>query len=133
MQETQVQSLNREDPLEKEMAAHSSILAWEIPWAEEPGGLQSMGSKKESHTHTHTHTKDGLVTTQPQMIALNFCSPPPNQNITCMPSPVVCLITEKLGGPAVLNLLYDIPKPAGPCSPKLLCLLIVRTVGESGC
>ena len=58
------------------MAAHSSILAWEIPWAEEPGGLQSMGSKKESHTHTHTHTKDGLVTTQPQMIALNFCSPP---------------------------------------------------------
>ena len=86
-----------------------------------------------THTHTHTHTKDGLVTTQPQMIALNFCSPPPNQNITCMPSPVVCLITEKLGGPAVLNLLYDIPKPAGPCSPKLLCLLIVRTVGESGC
>ena len=56
MQETQVQSLNREDPLEKEMAAHSSILAWEIPWTEEPGGLQSMGSKKESHTHTHTHT-----------------------------------------------------------------------------
>ena len=54
MQETQVQSLNREDPLEKEMAAHSSILAWEIPWTEEPGGLQSMGSKEESHTHTHT-------------------------------------------------------------------------------
>ena len=43
MQKTQVQFLGREDPLEKEMAIHSSILAWKIPWAEEPGGLQSMG------------------------------------------------------------------------------------------
>ena len=43
MQETQVQSLGQEDPLEKEMATHSSILAWEIPWTEEPGRLQSMG------------------------------------------------------------------------------------------
>ena len=43
-QETQVQSLAREDPLEKEMATHSSILAWEIPWTEEPGG--SMGLQK---------------------------------------------------------------------------------------
>ena len=43
MQETQVRSLGREDPLEKEMATHSSILAWRIPWAEEPGRLQSMG------------------------------------------------------------------------------------------
>ena len=41
-----VQSLCREDPLEKEMAAHSSILAWEIPWTEEPGSLQSMGSQR---------------------------------------------------------------------------------------
>ena len=43
MQEMQVWSLGQEDPLEKEMAAHSSILAWEIPWTEEPDGLQSMG------------------------------------------------------------------------------------------
>ena len=43
MQETQVPSLGREGPLEKEMATHSSILAWRIPWTEEPGGLQSMG------------------------------------------------------------------------------------------
>ena len=48
-QETQVQSLGREDPLEKEMAIHSSILAWEIPWTEEPGGLQSMGSQRIGH------------------------------------------------------------------------------------
>ena len=46
MQETQVQSLGQEDPWEKEMATHSSILAWEIPQIEEPGGLQAMGSKK---------------------------------------------------------------------------------------
>ena len=43
MQETWVQSLGQEDTLEKEMATHSSILAWEIPWTEEPGGLQSVG------------------------------------------------------------------------------------------
>ena len=42
MQDTQVRSLSQEDPLEEEMATHSSILAWGIPWTEEPGGLQSM-------------------------------------------------------------------------------------------
>ena len=46
MQETWVQSLAQKDPLEKEMATHPSILAWKIPWAEEPGGLQSMGSQR---------------------------------------------------------------------------------------
>ena len=45
-QETQVQSLGQEDPLEKEMATHSSVLAWEIPGTEEPGRLQSMGSQE---------------------------------------------------------------------------------------
>ena len=45
-QEMQVRSLGWEDPLEKKMATHLSILAWEIPWAEEPGGLQSMGSQR---------------------------------------------------------------------------------------
>ena len=47
MQETQVLSLSQEDPLEKQMATHSSILAWEIPWTEQPGGLQSTGSKNQ--------------------------------------------------------------------------------------
>ena len=46
MQEMQVQSLNQEDPLKKEMATYSSILAWEIPWTKEPGRLQSMGLQK---------------------------------------------------------------------------------------
>ena len=49
MQETQVLSLGQEDPLEKKMATHSSILAWKIPWTEEPGRLQSMGSQKVGH------------------------------------------------------------------------------------
>ena len=49
MQEMWVQSLSREDPLEKEMATHSSILAWRIPWKEEPCGLQSMGSQRVRH------------------------------------------------------------------------------------
>ena len=47
--ETQILSLGWEDPLEKEMAIHSCILAWKIPWAKEPGGLQSMGSLRVGH------------------------------------------------------------------------------------
>ena len=49
MRETQVQSLGQEDPLEKDMATHSTTLAWKIPWTEEPGGLQSMGSQRVRH------------------------------------------------------------------------------------
>ena len=49
MQETQVQVLGQEDPLTEEMATHSSILAWEIPWTEEPGGLQSIESQTVGH------------------------------------------------------------------------------------
>ena len=63
--ETQVQSLGWEDPLEKGMETHSSILAWEIPWTKKPGGLQFMRSQEldtteqltHTHTHTHTHTR----------------------------------------------------------------------------
>ena len=49
MQETQVRSLGQEDPPEQEMATHSRVLAWRIPWTEEPGGLQSVGSKRVRH------------------------------------------------------------------------------------
>ena len=49
MQETRVQSLGQEDPLEKEMTTNSSILFWEIPWTEEPGGLQSLGLQRITH------------------------------------------------------------------------------------
>ena len=61
MQETWVQSLGWEAPLENEMATHTSILAWEIPWIKEPGSLQSMGSQRVGHnlacTHIHAHSE----------------------------------------------------------------------------
>ena len=56
MQETWVRSLGGEDPLEKEMATHSSILAWRIPWTGEPGGLQSMGSQSQTRLSDFTFT-----------------------------------------------------------------------------
>ena len=55
-QERRVWSLGQEDPLEKEMATHSSILAWRTPWTEEPGGLQSMGLQRVRHDWACTHT-----------------------------------------------------------------------------
>ena len=55
MRETQVQSLGWEDPLENEIATHSSILAWKISWMEEPGGLQSKESKRVGHTTERLH------------------------------------------------------------------------------
>ena len=60
MQETQVQFLGQEDPLEKEMATHSSILAWEIPWTEKPGRLQSMGLQR---------VRPDLATTPPVILS----------------------------------------------------------------
>ena len=64
MQETRVRSLGWEDPLEKGMTIHSSILAWRIPWKEKPGGLQFVGSQRVGHdcvTNTHTRTAGGLL------------------------------------------------------------------------
>ena len=58
-QETWIQSLGWKDPLEKGMATHSSILAWRIPWTEEPGGLQSMGSQRIRHDSAQ-HTQSQL-------------------------------------------------------------------------
>ena len=55
MQDTEVQSLGWEDPLEKGMATHSSILAWRIPWTEEPGGLQAMGLQRAGHDLVTKH------------------------------------------------------------------------------
>ena len=73
MQETRVQSLHWKDPLEKEMAIHSNILAWKIPWTEEPGGLQSMGLQESDTLATKpppTEEKKDLmgrkVSPQPQ-------------------------------------------------------------------
>ena len=61
MQETQVQSLGQEDPLEKEMATHSSILAGRIPWTEEPGGLQSTGSQRVRYDLATTQRQRAIL------------------------------------------------------------------------
>ena len=61
MQETRARSLGREDLLEKEMSPHSSLLAWEIPWTEEPGGLQSMGLQIVDHDQaTNSSSSSGM-------------------------------------------------------------------------
>ena len=72
MQETQVQSLGQEDPLEKEMATHCNILAWETPWTEEPGRRQSLGSLKESDMTLQLNT---LVKSCQQPRSQTFPSP----------------------------------------------------------
>ena len=56
VQETQVQSLDQKDPLEEEMATHSSILAYKIPWTKDPGGPQSIGSQRVRHNRTTGHS-----------------------------------------------------------------------------
>ena len=65
MQKMQVQSLGQEDPLEKEMATHSNIPAWKIPWTEETGGPQSVGWQRVEHDWAteHTHSTGDLITT----------------------------------------------------------------------
>ena len=74
MQETQVQSLSREDLLQKDMAMHSSILAWRIPWAEDPGWLQSMGSQRVRHDWARTDDERWAV----KYDQVNYCK---NQTI----------------------------------------------------
>ena len=76
VQEMGVQSLGREDPQEKEMATHCSILAWRIPWTQEPGGLQSMGWQRVGRnwaTNTCDFTNPALVTFLPSLFALTLC------------------------------------------------------------
>ena len=70
-QETQRSSLGQEDPLEKEMATHYSILVWKISWAEEPGGLQSMGLQKIRHNRV---TKTTTVTIELLVLGIMLCS-----------------------------------------------------------
>ena len=100
--ETWVRSLGQEDPLEKEMATHSSILAWRILWTEEPGRSQSMGSRRVRHnreTNTHTKTEfflfwvDPKALSPPKAVAGPSASynlyPPPSQSFQYTLSPTV--------------------------------------------
>ena len=70
--ETWIGSLGREDPLKKEIATHSSILAWRIPWTEEPGGLQSMGSQRAIHNCTYIESLLCQTLIQAVFLAVSF-------------------------------------------------------------
>ena len=72
MRETWVRSLHQEDPLEKEMAIHSSIFAWRIPWTEEPGGLQSTGSQRVQHNWVTSLSLSLSVRMKPWTVPLSF-------------------------------------------------------------
>ena len=87
MQETWVQSLGWEDPLEKGMATHSSILAWKIPWTEEPGRLQSAGAERVGHDWaTNTHVLSGYLTwVILQFVVLCRCSVAKSRPTLCYP------------------------------------------------
>ena len=78
MRETWVQSLGQEDPLEKETATHSSTLAWKIPWTEEPGRLQSMGSQRVGHDWATSRMHYGLnsekILRRPNMVPANIAN-----------------------------------------------------------
>ena len=91
MQETRVWSLDQEDRLKKEMAAHSSILTWRIPWTEEPGGLQSLGSQWVGHdwaTNTYTLSHHPASVTGSKNLTRELRPPfpaPTRQKISCSP------------------------------------------------
>ena len=112
MQETWVWSLGQKDPLEKGMATHSSMFVWRIPWAEDPGRLQSMGFQRvrhnwatNTHTHTHTHTKPNPLCTQSKGLRTrraNGVSSRPRQENINVPSqagkvpPCSCMSAQSL-------------------------------------
>ena len=77
MQETLIQSLGRENPLEKEIATHSSVLAWEISWTEEPGRLQSMGSEELGMTYRLNHHRQECQYSNVKSFALLLSEFPP--------------------------------------------------------
>ena len=81
MRETGVRSLGWEDPLEKEMAIHSSTISWKIPWTEEPGRLQSMGLQRVGHDLTSYRAYQGPRTLLIALQILNFLSKQPMTNL----------------------------------------------------
>ena len=117
-QKTWVRSLSWEGPLEKGMATHSSMLAWRIPWTEEPGGLQSMESQRVRHDWSPQHSTEGLeadvlvsaVVSEQMLLGLPLC----------------CFVAAALGHHVCLSLVQA-AWPARPCPlPSLLDLLAVQ-------
>ena len=87
MQETWVPSLGQEDPLEEETTTHSSILAWRIPWTEEPGGLQSMGSQTVDLARTHARTHRTSGEERPAMLWTSAGARPAATAVNSLPAP----------------------------------------------
>ena len=101
MQETQVWSLGREDPVEKGMAMRSSIRAWRIPWTEEPGGLQSMGSQREGHDWaSNVFTPTYLITLNINRLNAPFRRQWLSNKIK-MKDPIICYPQEKICTPDI--------------------------------
>ena len=100
IQETQVRSLGREDPLEKEMATHSSTLAWEIPWTEESGGLQSMGSQRIRHDLAHSQQQPSLKTPDAKEVVHELL-PAPSGPLRC--DTTARRVSGRIAGPALLR------------------------------
>ena len=99
-QETQVWSLGWEDPLEKETATHSNILAWEIPWTEEPGRLQSVGSQRNGHNWATEQTQQLQtmhVSITWELISNTNSQAAPQTNCICGIRPGICDLTSSLG------------------------------------
>ena len=121
MQKTWVQSLGWEDLLEKEMATHSSILSWEIPWTEEPGGLQSMGLQSQTHASLGLWGPAG-------------CSLLVTRTICSNDAPYVgCIDPSFSVGPVTVSMLVGWPTPCtswlpGSSSFKEYCLLVDKAV-----
>ena len=88
MQETRVRSLAWEDPLEKAVATHSSILAWRIPWTEEPGGLQPTGCKESDMTEQLTLSYFNLKKEAPKVKKEVESSTCPARGTACQPAPI---------------------------------------------
>ena len=118
MQETRVQSLARADPLELEMATHSSILAWRNSWTEESGRLQSMGSQRVGHVHSCTALEDHLP--------VHFPSPSHLAKVSLMVSQM---------NPSTWVEPARVPYPQNPTSPVKECLTVaylLPTIPPSG-
>ena len=114
MQETWVQSLGQEDPLERGMATHCSILAWRIPWTEEPGGLQCIWSQRVRHDRSDTGNKGEAQRSHWRFAGINPAERGGGGRgslPSCRPHP---LTPRQLGG------LYS---PGEPFSPRLGCLV----------
>ena len=94
VQETQVRFLGREDALEKEMATHTSILAWEIPWTEKPGGLQSMGSQELDLTYRLSHYHFLFISLN-HTFSVSFSVWTPSGSLSVIHSLLACYILQR--------------------------------------